>query len=1046
MTAKRRTLVIASHWDIREKKEEDRLVRLEPYAHELTELLLDPKRGSYAPAHGDGLLLNPRTVSEVTDAVEEAFREAQAARASLLLGFLGHGFHPQGGDFFFPISSTPAAPGPETAFDLPGEVGRMTKRYGGVPELTLVVDGCFSGHALLAAAEGWLRSAMQAGRTVEVLTSSDDRVSYDLQFSRVLTRIVRHGDIRLEPFLETKAVRLRVQTLLRRQIPQAVAFDGGTGSRQAPSEAWIARNVAHDHKLSVLAGSPDQQVLVPALRHFQPPAELARIARVVRLNRLVAVVGAMGTGKTTIATALARPELLPEDETDTAATVCAVVRLSDAAWTSGTAVQQLARQLRRYLPGFDTARTAYRARVPLAQRTLLPSTVAEVAGPLVLMEAREPVRVVVDGLDQVKDPTSRAALFTELAALRDAAPEWFGVVATVQEWVALPEDWHQLPAPVPDDRNVRAYLRARRVPEDAQQVILARRDGNWQLTKVLAHFGPSEASEVGEGLADAYDKALVPLRDQASSHGASAWLDPVLLVVAASGPGMTLPRPLLARAAGELGGPADEEAVCLVLRLLDGLVVRSPDPSGTELLGVYHPSLVEYVAEEQDLVEGHRALCDALEIMAPMEQHTPDGPLHRYAEQAEPEHLWQVALAAPDENAAAALYERLLASLELRAAPEATVNRARWASWAERLGERLGADAPTTLLARARTAYWTSKSGAYGRARELYRELLPDQLRVLDADDPEPLEARSRIAYATGEMGEFAEAVALHREVLADQERLLGPDDPRTLDTRHHIAYWTGRGGAREEGLRLHEELLPDLQRVLSPTDVAVLEERHYIAYWHGMLGRYDRALELHAELLRDRIEAFGEEHEQVVFSRMNICKFLGESGRLQEALHGYGELLPLVTQVRGAYHPNTFLVRLNTARFTWELGNAAGALPLHEEVLRDQREVLGDTHPAAMITRYNIAMLKAELGDPATALAELDVLLEQRLARYANPGHPEVITTRFGRARTLARLGEVESAVALLRKVVADRARVLGDEHRDTREARQELDRLLGD
>ncbi|MEK0099772.1 tetratricopeptide repeat-containing protein, partial [Streptomyces sp. A475] len=517
------------------------------------------------------------------------------------------------------------------------------------------------------------------------------------------------------------------------------------------------------------------------------------------------------------------------------------------------------------------------------------------------------------------------------------------------------------------------------------------------------------------------------------------------LVVAGSGPGMTLPRPLLARAAGELGGPADEEAVALVLRLLDGFIVRVPDPSGTELLGMYHPSLIEYVAEEQNLVEGHRALCDALEIMAPMEQHTPDDPLHRYAEQAEPEHMWQVALAEPDENAVAALYERLLASLELRAAPEATVNRARWASWADRLEEHLGADAPATLRARARTAYWTSKSGAYGRARELYRELLPDQLRVLDADDPELLETRSRIAYATGETGDFAEAVALHRQVLADQERLLGPDDPHTLDTRHHIAYWTGRGGAREEGLRLHEELLPDLEHALSPTDVAVLEERHYIAYWHGMLGRYDQALELHAELLRDRIKVFGEEHEQVVFSRMNICRFLGESGRLQEALDGYGELLPLVTRVRGAYHPNTFLVRLNTARFTWELGDAAGALPLHEEVLRDQTEVLGDTHPAAMITRYNIAMLKAELGDPVTALAELDVLLEQRLARYANPEHPEVITTRFGRARTLARLEEVEPAVALLREVVADRARVLGEKHRDTREAREVLDGLLG-
>ncbi|MFF4473506.1 tetratricopeptide repeat protein [Streptomyces sp. NPDC001599] len=43
-----------------------------------------------------------------------------------------------------------------------------------------------------------------------------------------------------------------------------------------------------------------------------------------------------------------------------------------------------------------------------------------------------------------------------------------------------------------------------------------------------------------------------------------------------------------------------------------------------------------------------------------------------------------------------------------------------------------------------------------------------------------------------------------------------------------------------------------------------------------------------------------------------------------------------------------------------------------------------------------------------------------------------------------MARLGEVERAVALLREVVADRARVLGEEHRDTRGTRAELDGLL--
>ncbi|MFF5444025.1 tetratricopeptide repeat protein [Streptomyces sp. NPDC012888] len=1076
MTDERRTLVIASHWDVREAKQEDRLVRLEPFAEELRELLLDPVRGACVPASGDGLLLNPASVAEVSEAVEEAFEGAQAVGASLLLGFLGHGYQdPGSGGFLFPLRSTPAVPGPETAFDLAGEVGRLAGRYGGVRELTVVVDGCFSGHALLGAARGWFSSAMLAGRRIELLSSSDDRVSYDLQFSRVLTGLIRRGDVRLDVFLGTGAVRGAVERQLRRQVPQAASYDGGAGGPEAGEDPWIAQNVAYDPQLSVLAWGPNHDVLLKPLHDFQPPAELAAIARLVGRHRLVAVVGGMGTGKTTLATALCRAELLPQDEADAAPAVCAVVRL-DERWTSGNPVRDMAEQLGIHLPGFEDARNTYRTRVPAAERALLPSTVAEVGGPLGLMEARGPVRVVLDGIDQVTDPASRARMIAELTALRDAAPDWFGLVATVREGVRLPEDWHRVAIAAPDRDQLGAYLRSQRVPAAAREAILTKTEGNWQLTRVLALYRGTAARMIGTGFAVVYRAVLDPLRDKAPG-GNGAWLDAVLVVVAASGVNVALPRPLLDRAAGELGGPGGGEAVGRVLDLLAGLVVRSPGadgPSGTdgtdgtdgthdtggadgtdatdgtpgphatELIGVHHPSLIEHVANERDVVEGHRALYRALEIMAPMEQHTPDEPLHRYAEQSEPEHLWQAALGAPDESSAEALHDRLLRSLELRAAPEATVNRARWETWAERLAGRLGPESRVTLHARARTAYWTGKAGAYRRSRELYRELLPDQRRVLAADDPEPLETRARIAYATGEVGDFAEALELHREVLADQVRVLGPDDPRTLETRHHIAYWTGRGGDRAEALRLHEELLPDLERVLGPTDRAVLEERHYIAYWQGMLGRYDRALELHAVLLRDRIAVYGEEHEQIYFSRMNICKFLGESGRLREALDGFRELLPLATRVRGAYHPNTFLVRLNIARFTWESGDAVGSLALHEALLRDQRETLGDTHPAVMITRYNIIMLEAELGAAGASLAKIDTLLEERLERYRNPLHPEVITTRFGRARILAQLGDTAAAVAQVREVRDDRARVLGADHPDTLTAQSELDRLL--
>jgi tetratricopeptide (TPR) repeat protein len=1029
-------LVIASHWDAVETKPEDRLQLLEPCAAELTELLLDPMRGDCEPAFGDGLLLNPRTVEEVTSTLAEAFEAASAEGASLVLGFLGHGHVVREGEFLFPVRSTPAVPGPETAFDLPAGLGDLVRRHGGIPELTVVVDACLSGYAALFATQRWFKPAMHTGRRIELLTSSDGRVSYGMQFSGALNGLIRQGDIRLEEILRTRPVRQAVETRLTRQVPQAVSYDGGGGVPGDPYDTWLAHNVAHQPALSVLAGSPDSAVLVPPLRHFQPPWELGEFVETVRAHRLVAVLGTMGSGKTTLASSLCRTELLPPEAADRAPAVCGVIRLDTKRWTNASAWPLLSDQLKTFLPGFAEAKKAYNAQVPEAERTLLPRTVAEIGGPLRQLEPREPVRVIVDGLDQV-DALHRPELVHELTALADAAPEWFGVVVTVREGVPLPDDWHRLPVPVPAEEQLRAYLRAaQRASARTQTAILQQADGNWQITRVLGESGPSVRTG-RVSFTDLYRETLLDRKAQVPG-GRGEWLDAVLAVTAAAGPSATLPRPLLFGASAELGGPTDHEALEQVLDLVPGLVVRSSHPAGSELFGVHHPSLIDYLREEGDVVAGHRALCRVLETMAPMDDHVPDDPLHAYAEQAEPEHLWQ---AAQDEPA---LYDRLLECLERRSAADATVNRARWAAWADRLAERPGRDSPVTLHARERAAYWTGKSGAYRRSRELHRELLEEQRRILGDDDPRVLETRYRIAYATGETGDFAEAVELHEAVLTDQIRMFGADDPRTLKNRHDIAYWTGRGGDMREGLRLHEELLEDQRRVFGPTDQAVLESRHYIAYWHGMLGRYDTALALHDELLRDRIAVFGEDHEQVIFSRMNICKFLGESGRKQEALDSFRALLPDVRRIRGEKHPNTLIVRLNIARFTWELGDPAGALPLHEDLLADQRETLGGTHPNTLITRFNMAMLKAELGDPDTALAELDALLAERLARYGNPLHPEVIRTRFGRARVRAQTGDVEGAAAQLREVRDDRARVLGEDHPDTLDAQTELNRLL--
>ncbi len=51
----------------------------------------------------------------------------------------------------------------------------------------------------------------------------------------------------------------------------------------------------------------------------------------------------------------------------------------------------------------------------------------------------------------------------------------------------------------------------------------------------------------------------------------------------------------------------------------------------------------------------------------------------------------------------------------------------------------------------------------------------------------------SSVAANTGEVGEPAEALRLYRELLPDQVRVLGPGHPDTLGTRHSIDRLDGR-------------------------------------------------------------------------------------------------------------------------------------------------------------------------------------------------------------------------------------------------------------
>ncbi|MFJ4962335.1 tetratricopeptide repeat protein [Streptomyces sp. NPDC088729] len=1022
------SLVIAAQWDASGRDLDD----LEREARLLDANLRDDDRGGCLPAHADGVLLGPRTVETLRSAVASAFAHATLSAedgpATLVLAFLGHGFGVRHDDFLFPVVTSPAIPDPETAYSVPSGLRDGLTRHGDVRALAVMIDACQSGVAVLTAAKQWFPASMERGREIGLVTSaSGDQPAFGLSFVRGVNQILQRGHARLGTELYDEDLRWAAGRKTRGQLPQVIRH-GGMHSGDTPGRPhWIARNVAFSGAHSVLADSDVGKEQLGRLRLFQPPEPLPEIIRTVGAHRAVAVVGRRGYGKSVLAAALCRPELLPDG---THVEVAALRELTQGDMDEPV-LTDIARQLRTHLPGFDDARTAFCKEVPAAVRNDLQPEHRLVTEPLDRCRApAAPVRVVVDALDQLH-PTQRVRIIDALNTLARDTPPWFGVVVTSRDGLELPADWIRIAMPPASLEQLNEYVRLRVSRPERRTHIVEVAGGNWQTARLWADAGSGRVPVDG-----GYTKAFHQARE--SAPGGAKQADAVLNVLGAVGRGPVLPRPLLLRSAALRGGPRTDVVLDQVLELLAGLLSRVPESRVGEMLGVDHQTMVDHMTTEDDrldLTDGHRSLAEALDSMAPMDQHDPGDPLHAYARDSEPLHLWHI------EN-----YERLLESLSVRASSDAAANRDRLLGWCERLAERPGPGSPVTLRARQQAAYWAGRAGSYSRARSMYEAVLADQTRFLeDPGHPDILETRHRIAYATGQMGRFAEAVELHQDVLAEQTRTFGADDRRTMESRHHIAYWTGRGGAMAEGLRLHEQLLPEQIRALGATHKDVLESRHYIAYWYGRLGHPEEALAMHAQLLQDRVAAFGQDHEQVVFSRMNICKFTCEAGRFRAGLADYRRLLPAVERVKGVEHPDSLLVRLSIARYTWELGDTAAALPLHEELLSDQRKVNGEHHPTVLITRNNLAWIRGELGDPARALRELTALREERVEAYGRADHPEVLTTRLGMGWWTAENGDLPAAIRELRSVAADRAAALSDgTHPDVLDARSRLGELL--
>ncbi len=523
--------------------------------------------------------------------------------------------------------------------------------------------------------------------------------------------------------------------------------------------------------------------------------------------------GVAGEGKSTLAAALARPEItdgrVRPDFAHSVALLGGTTNLRNLA-------VDLEEQLRRSVAEFARAVDEFHRSLPRAERDKLDFLTQMVLRPLDHLPDRTGVRVVLDGLDQLSDGTRR-----ELRRILEASPDHMRLVITTRDNTPHCPDGHVIRARCADPAVLSAYLADRRVPEDARAAILDRAQSHWLITQLLADAVLEQSGLDLARLPGTVNEAYAFRLDQAGA--ADEWptrFSPVLGPLAVAGAGPVLPLGLLTHASAALGGPSNDSAVLEVLGALRGLVVRRDSGTQDELAGLFHTTLAEYILSPEAASAGfsihkeraHRAIARAIEELAPASDHKEQDSLHRYAFLREADH-WS---ALND-------FERVLICLKSRTSILPRENLEQWRRWHSIIEYRCGVNDRKTFEASHSIQHWTGETGDSAEAKRLAEELL--EKAKLRRDDPLTFVTRHDLARWTGELGEGPKALQLFTELLPDVDRVRGRYARITLSTRHNIARWTGELGDPSEALRQFEELLRDREQYVGQHSDDALED-----------------------------------------------------------------------------------------------------------------------------------------------------------------------------------------------------------------------------
>jgi tetratricopeptide (TPR) repeat protein len=927
-------------------------------------VMTDPALGACIPAlDGSGLIIDP-TVAQARQLIESAFMRAAADRATLFIAYIGHGemldedFYLLPTDSVEPVSS-------QNAVQLTTHIKELARTAAGrIDGLAVLIDACYSGVAASTAATAWI-AGLKGSLRFEILTAASNRPAADGCFMRSVTNLVSQGlETVPTPHVYFRDLRSRVALMCSHQVPQHPSYNADdtlwlSKNRVAPTLPWAKSSFAdHIQRLT---------------QHYQPTTTLVQIAAAFEVTRNVAVLGPPGAGKSTLAAALASPNVTANQVV--AGFVHAIVMINESMSPHEIAAT-LGLQLAVSVPHFSEKQRDFKNTLPAEAWRKLNALERDIIGPLKRANP-DRVRLVFDSLDRLS-PAAAEPVMGALDAL--SRLDFVRLLVTARPDTPVPTAASPVHLADPNEEELRSYLASRGIPTAKHGEILATSQNNWLVTRVLADLieedGDVSREIIGLSLGDIYEEMLLKCAALDDPEARS-----VLAILAAAGAGPIIPLELVVTASQTMGGPGLSATVRDHVVRLKGLSVRSLPGTEDERLGLFHQTLADYIQETDPaaFLDANKAIIRAIGLRAPGDSaHALHDPYYAYAFSREAEHYWAIGQ-----------LEETISSLRRRLSevPKENLYRAKY--WEAKFEKRLGADHRYTLETRSNVAFETGAAGDANGALELYKKLLQDIERVFGKGCIESLAPRHNIAWMLWQSGERVQSRQMMTEVLADRQRLLGQSHPDTMTSRNVLASWNVDSSGHQASTEEFKRLLQERTRTLGPL------------------------------------------HPDTLTVRNNLLYVLVTRGDPAVALREGNALLPIIVNVFGDRHPHTLKCEGLVAWAKLNNADLRGALAQFRSVASKQTDVLGPAHPDVLKSQSAIAGILARLEQHAESEALMQAVVAQGSATYAID-HPEYWQLRRAELEALSWYRPDEARTRAVR-LLTEIQKILGAEHVET-------------